>query len=109
VSKLKVGQKLYLEKDGKIIKVEIDKVGRKYFTLKDDYSWRRLEIENLFWCDPHYGSDRIQLYLSKQEILDNNEWSEVFNMLHNFFDRYVSPNEITLDQLKRIVSIIEKK
>jgi hypothetical protein len=107
MNKLKSGQKLYQDKDGEIIEVEINKVGRKYFTLKNYYSRRKFYIESLRKVT-QYGNEGSHFYLSKQEIIDEKEWNECSSILRNFFDRYVSPKKISLDKMKKIIETIGK-
>lgn len=65
---------------------EVIKVGRKYTSGGADY----------------------KLYLSREEVIEEKEANEIYRQIKHEFDGYKN-DKYTLDQLKRIKSIVEEE
>ncbi|MBD1379155.1 hypothetical protein IC621_02830 [Bacillus sp. IB182487] len=84
----------------------MEKVGRKYIQVSfggfQTYKYYKDSLEQV----SDYAAD-FYLYLSKQEILDEQEISNLVSEIRSKFDRWGSVN-LTLDQLRRISKIISE-
>lgn len=108
--KIEVGRKVYLKPvrnaarggNKAIIETEIVKVGRKYFEV-DRGIERKYKIDTLELVSKY--SPDYELYFSKQEILDEYEYENLFSKIQSKFAYWVKM-DLTLDQLRRIVKII---
>ncbi len=107
---IQVGQKLYRWKKGRYNEVgevkeyEVLSVARKYITLDNG---DKVTIQNLRHENKVYSQCEYQLYLSAQEILDNNEREHLFNNIGILFKNYNVPDCLTLPILRTISNIIE--
>ncbi len=110
--KIKVGRKVYLKPvnnaerwgNKEILEAEIVKVGRKYFEL-DIARAKKYYIETLKQATD-YAPD-YELYFSRQEILDEREYEQLFSRIESKFSMWAK-KDLTLDQLKRIMEIISE-
>lgn len=100
---MKAGDTIYLKPIGnqarrskEIRTVEIDTIGRKYFTVKPGF-YGKFEVENL---QQHsiYSSD-WQAYLSEQDILDEKELSEKRKLIKEY--------PFSLEQCRAILELIK--
>jgi hypothetical protein len=83
----------------------ITKVGKKYFEL---YGWVgvRFFIDTLIQDGKGY-SPSFRVYLTKQEILDEQEKSELYNAIkRQFFDTFSNKQKISLQQLRDVVKLL---
>lgn len=111
---MQVGDNVYLKpsnnaarRTSEIREWKIKSVGRKYFEVWDgerDYSAMKFYIDGLKQVT-NYTPDWI-VYFSKQEILDENEFFEIFNHVRNTFSRLSKPN-LSLQQLRDIKKIMD--
>ena len=106
MSKLKEGQILYLKNKNEIKECIVNKVGRKYFTLKNDYIYNKYDIATLLQIK-NCGSP-IQLYLSKQDIVDKNRFNDLTISFRNIFGNLGFSHNLTLEQLERINKVLEE-
>lgn len=84
----------------------VTKVGRKYITVEfnNRYGEEQFDIEsgnNLY----KYGSADYKLYLTKQDVIDDYKVDELFSLIKSKFGW---SNTFALDQLERIVKIVEE-
>lgn len=111
---LKVGQKVYVKRIGNAARgprgsyyteETIRTVGRKWFTLE---SWPsdRFSIEDMIE-DSHGYSATLCVYLTEQEILDDQEYSTLKAEITEYFS-WMKQHKPTLDQLRRISQIIKE-
>lgn len=119
---IKVNQELFFkryesERGAKyeIIPVTVVKVGRLYFEVKDaNDSWRfhktKFSFEDLIYHDKQYSQHNMKLYLSVQEIADEQEYSELSTSVGRQFGGYYFKEKVklNLDQLRRIQAIINE-
>lgn len=99
--KLKVGQKVWTGvSDPK--EAIVSKVGFRYFEL-DNFPRRRFFIDTLVQ-DSEYSS-KIKVYLSKEEILAENEHTKMCNMVSRYFYN-TNVRILTTEQLKAIAKIV---
>ena len=102
--KLEIGQKLYSETKNREIKTHvIFKVGNKYFEVENDRG--RYYIETLI-CDSQWS--KTQLYLDDKELENKIELRILMNLIQNRFSGYAT-KDLTLDQARKIKSILEEK
>jgi len=107
--KLEIGQTLYskagLDKDGNpFLNTHIvTKVGKVYFEVDTDRI--RYRIETL---QRDSDFNRITLSVSKDDLENEIELSHTYDFIRNKFKGY-GKIEITLDQARKIKSILEEK
>lgn len=121
MNKLMVGQKVYLKPvnnrsryiEDSIInhikEYEIKKVGRKYFEVweKDKgYSTEKFHIEDLRQHTVY--SPDWELYLSRQDILDEMENLEIVGRIRTAIGNY-GFSDLPLEKLRKIIEIIEEE
>lgn len=107
---LVVGMKLYAEKifrnaPPEIVEYTISKIGRKYFEV-DGHNWYQFQIDTLYYVDKNYSQNNKQLYRSRKEIEEKNEWATLHSNIRNFFS--YSSTKLTLEQLRKIEDIIKE-
>ena len=100
MNKLKSGQILYRDMNARIVEWKIDKVGLKYFTVKN--SNHRFLIETLTVVNDGYD---YRLYLTEQEIKDMNEKKGLLLWINRYFNGYGT--ELSIEKLRQLKSIIE--
>jgi hypothetical protein len=118
---LKVGQKLFIRdfdeyshrKTDEIIEVTVTKVGIKFFEVIEEdtslaWKWRDTKFSNeTLRVIVKYGHPTQQAYKTLKEIEDMKEKKAIEDILNKlYYDHRVS--NLTLDQLRRIKSIIEE-
>jgi hypothetical protein len=92
----------YRDKNDLIVKAIVEKVGNKYFYLSDFYS-RKFDIAKMREAtnfEPDY-----QVYLSLQEIKDEEEIEEKIKAIREFFKQY-GKVDITLEKLRQVYDIV---
>jgi hypothetical protein len=82
----------------------VSKVGRKYFEVEGFYR-TKFSIDELIEVS-EYAPD-WKVYLSKQELLDEQEFENLLRDIRLFFSNYGKVN-LTLDQLRKIKVIISE-
>jgi hypothetical protein len=111
---MQVGDKVYLKavnnlargrKEVYIREEEVIKIGRKYFEVGIGTRGIKFHIENNTQVTD-YAAD-WELYFSKQEILDEEEFRKLSWEIKSKFETYGKVN-LTLDQLRRIKEIISE-
>jgi hypothetical protein len=115
---MKVGQEVYVRKIGNsarhiksedlITKEIVEKVGNKYFYLKD---FCRTKFGREEMCDISEYASNFVVYESLQEIKDENEFIAKSDDIKKVFQSYGKVG-LSLDQIRRIYDIIhmeEKK
>lgn len=111
---MQVGDDIYLKptnnasrRTTEIREWKIKSVGRKYFEAWDgkrDNSAMKFYIDGLKQVTKF--TPNWIVYFSKQEILDEREFFEIFNHVRNVFSRLTKPN-LSLKQLREIKKIID--
>lgn len=99
-----VGQVLYYEKvqrnvDTQIYELTVSKVGEKYFYTSQLGDRWPFDKKTLKYTNKSYSQFDIQLYRSKQEILDKRELAELNYLLCTAF-AFIGRRKFTLDQLR---------
>jgi len=99
-----VGKVLYYEKvqrnvDTQIYELTVSKVGKKYFYTSNLGDRWPFDKKTLKYSNKSYSQFDIQLYRSKQEILDKRELAELKNLLYRTFS-LIGARNFTLDQLR---------
>ncbi|MGG1664473.1 hypothetical protein [Brevibacillus sp. NRS-1366] len=111
MNKLEVGMKVYLKPDGNMARhtedikeMLIKKIGRKYFEVWDGSNERWVIKFDLKEYNEvtDYAAD-WKLYFNKQDILDEAETQKLK------WDIEKKINTLTLEQLKKISTIIESE
>lgn len=115
-TELFVGQELYFtwsmrnnENNDEIKKVIIKKIGRDYFYVEGDYPVKlkhKFNKETLCYRSDYSSSFNVQLYTSKQEILDKVEHSTLLGKLRTHFN-YHRTSKDSLEQLRQVVEILK--
>lgn len=89
---------------------EVTKVGRKYITVKFN-NWQEYQFDIEFDYRNKYtaGGADYQLYLSKQEVVNEKESNNLYKYIQTEFNGYSgNKGKFTLDQLRRIMDIINE-
>jgi hypothetical protein len=112
---MEVGQKVFVKKINDaaryinpynlISEKVIEKIGKKYFYLKD---WQGCKFDIEQKRDISNYCSRFQVYLSMQEISDENEYNDKLSKIRKCFD-YMSNPELSLSELREIHKIIFKE
>lgn len=110
---IEVGQTVYriytnYRKESEIREYEVSAVKRKYFYLKG-CSDTPIVLENLMYESKEYSQANFRVYLSKQEILDEYEYSALHSELSSLFSRFTSKTNFTLKQLRDAARILGLK
>lgn len=124
VNKIVVGQKVFIKIiersnaaryiksdtiDDWIYEGTVIKVGRKYITVKFNNGYEeKFDKEHDYINISKYSAD-YQLYLTKQEIVDKMEINKLYEKIQYNFNNWNNNNRFNLDQLRRIVNIIDEK
>lgn len=115
----KKGQKVYLKyigdrrrgTIGSITETTVKSIGSKYITTTDgdSYAERKFDIANDFREFYTIGGTDYQLYLSKEQIEEENESKVIIKLIVSQFNDYSYKTKLSIDQLRRIKSIIDEK
>jgi len=116
MSKVKVGQKLFSKNIGnaarnretKITPVTVVKVGRKYFTTRensDTTGWTDTQYFIDTWAENTNYNATSKLYGSLQDHEEEQETTKLHDKIRNTFGYRPT---LKLDTLRRIVELIEK-
>jgi|GEM_PF-6547238 len=108
----KVGQTLYrheIGSDKPLIPVVVTKVGRKYFSCKEENGWH----DRKYWLNTWRENagpylHRYRLFANPQDWEDEKETSRIRTMLREFFQGYGYYPALTLDQLRAIEKIVKE-
>lgn len=109
---IKKGQKAWVILSGRnndVNEVEVTKVGTKWITVNLGYGREiRFESDTLMQ-EIGYGA-RGMMYLSLQDIEDEKEFTKLSTRTQQQFGSYSTSHrkKLTLDQMRRIVSIIDE-
>lgn len=82
----------------------VSKIGNKYFYVKENSAWK-FDIKTLKYSNKEYSQHNVQLYWTKEEILDRQERGRLLEALRKHFD-YFHNNENTLDELRQVFKIL---
>lgn len=122
IKDLKVGQIVYVKPIGNaarwikgdilehVREVEVEKIGNKFFYLKG-YSRSKFgfkyEDSNSCTNISDYCAD-YEIYLSKQDIVDELEQTSLLNFLKDFFSWSGKSKYLTLEQLRKIKVVVDE-
>lgn len=111
---MKVGQIVYVKKVGnaarfckedELVSEEVvEKVGNKYFYLKDYYR-AKFSIERM--CDVSEYSSSCHVYLTRQEIEDEMERDKKLDDIKREFSRYGKMSDISLEVIRQIYMLLK--
>lgn len=90
---------------------EVISSGSKYITVKFG-RWNGIEkfvIEDNYRRKYDYGTADYELYISKEEIVEKRELEDTYHWIKMKFDSYKNNGKYSLNQLKRIKSILEEE
>lgn len=105
---IEVGTKLYEFWNKGVHERIVSRVGRKYFYIEGDGREQGYDKETLKFSHKDYSQCDVQLYRTKQEILDSRELSQLNDKIRGYFSGYGRIN-LTLQQLREIDKIINPK
>ena len=83
----------------------VSRIGRVYFEV-NELPRDRFEISTLRRYDKNFSQRRLQLYRTKEEIIEGIEKAKLYEKVRKFFYDNLP---ITLNQLREINNIIESK
>ena len=117
MTKPKVGDKIFSLNVGNsarnckqvLTPIEVLKVGRKYFTAGDpSRSYTHIQYHLEDWSQKsEYSADSV-IYKSQQEYYEEKEARELCREISDKFHYGGCPRNVTLDDLRKIKSIINK-
>lgn len=112
---MKVGQKVWMRGIGNnrnlgVVEGEVTKVGRKYFDVaeirKDGWKFStQFHIDSLMNVTQY--SSCWQVYFNQQDILDEDEKSQLLKDIREAFNYYNTDKAFTLSQLRKVKSILD--
>lgn len=88
---------------------EIVKVGRKYITVDFSRGERKFNKEDDYRDKFEYGGANYQLYLTKEDIIDEQRTEKLYRRLSREFSSYENNNGFSLGQLQKIEKILNLK
>ena len=97
--------------EARIVPATVTSVGRKYITTAmDKNAWdvHRFEIDNNFFEDVSCGGMDYQLFLSEQDIYDDQEAEALYKEIQQSFKSWKNVGRYSLKQLKTIKEIISE-
>lgn len=105
-----VGMKLYREivrrdSQTEIKEYTVSKIGKRYFYLEENDRYP-IGKETMKYEDRVYCHSSFQLYLKKQEILNNREIGVLFDKIRKAFDLPYNRSNYTLEQLREASKIL---
>lgn len=105
-NKVTVGQKVYLFDGTELV---VSKVGKKYFYTKNCYGncEQKFDIEEHHQVKDYGGFEKV--FLSKEDLDDAKLRISLSNTLRNQFGSYGQNKKLSLDQMKRIVNILNEE
>lgn len=110
--KVKVGQKIWMKQNKwgspqskEPFEVVVEKVGNKYFTIVD-HPREKYDVTTL--REVGDMARHNQLYLTLQEIKDEEEYARLAEEVRKPFQHYGMP-KLTLTQLRNIKAILDEK
>jgi len=104
-AELNVGDPLfYVEQKGEVIEVSINRIGRKYYYVKQYSREWAVSKDSLRYEDPKYSSQRTQYYRSKEEIVKQREMAEKRRRVMSFFNWSC---RITDEDLEKVYEIVK--
>lgn len=110
---MRVGDKVYYtEPQNKILISEgaVTKIGRKYFYVsryKNDRDPFKVDKETMRDKTCYGYGYRCQVYLSKQEILDEREFDYLWQSLHILFSAWANKKKISLEALREVARLVD--
>ena len=103
--KITLGQKVFLFNGTELV---VSKVGTKYFYTKSGgYSEQKFDIEGLYEVKDYGGFEKV--FLSQDDLNDEKLRISLTNALRNQFANYGQNKKLSLDQLQRIVNILNEE
>lgn len=111
--KVQVGQKVYIidrrysrKEEPTLKEAVVTKVGRVYFHVSiHKWDTERFRLED-FGHDNGGYTDRLFVYLSKQEYIDSRQASHLFGEIRKRLTGYNVEKTVDVDQLKQIAAIL---
>ena len=95
----------YRDKNDLIAEAVVEKVGTKYFYL-DRFCSRKFDITEMREATNY--APAYQVYLSPQEIKDEEEFEEKLDVVRKFFRQYGKVN-IALEELRQVYAVVIKE
>ena len=91
-----------------MMEATVKNIGRKYITVDPlkgcEVKFNMAEDFRQFY---EYGGRDYDLFLSKQDILDDIESEKIYKILRNELSSYRNDREFSLEQLKAVYTILE--
>src|SRR6185503_14529235 len=110
--KVTVGQKLFRLNVGNnarfrpqvLTPVVVTKVGRKYFTTKNEERWLETEYRLEDWIENNEYNSNSVLYASKQEYEDEKKIGRICNMIAETFQYGRNRKNLSVETLRAIAA-----
>ena len=108
--KRKYEKGIHVKESDEFTKVEIETVGSRYITIKNNVSSPVFDSKKDFKIDNGYKTMKYELYLSEEDYFNELQRSELLKEIKEFFD-YLNCSQklnMSLKDLEVIKKIIEK-
>lgn len=90
----------------------ITKIGRKFITVNMNGIERKYNSEENYSEDCKYGSPDSKLYLSLNDIIEENNYNDMCKDINKYFNGYIfnyyEKLNLTLEEVEQIYNIINK-
>jgi len=107
-----IGQKIFRIKklyskaiSDEIQELTVSKIGKKYFYTSELGDRYPINKDSFKYEDKMYTQSNFQIYIDKQNILDNDERLKLLLKLKTHFEYYGKSN--TLNELREVVKILK--
>lgn len=110
---MQVGDKVWYTEPRKsetIYEGVVTKIGRKYFYVSRWENDRDPYKVNLDTMRDHYNYGygyRCQVYLTKQEILDEREFTSLWENTQVFFSKWANKSKVSLEVLREVAKLLK--
>lgn len=108
--KRKYEKGIHVKESDEFTKVEIETVGRRYITIKNNVSSPVFDSKKDFKIDNGYKTMKYELYLSEEDYFNELQRSELLKEIKEFFNylNYSQHLNMSFEDLEIIKNIIEK-
>lgn len=105
---IKVGQVLYVREKGGIGERTVTRVARKYFYIEKHGRELPISLEDLYHRDSNYTKANFQMYVSLEDLENEDKAIELSRSIRHIIGQYGSIN-LPLPVLEQIYDLLTKQ